>query len=166
MRGLQSASKRITDMKTIKAQPATGPASGTKTRMKWATLLLVLLGVALGAGGCVGYYQPGYTRGYYTTGVGYGYGAPYGYGYGYPAYGAPYYGAPYGYGGASVVIRSGGYRGRDGRWYSRRDRRREQVQRGATYQRRTGGTRRPRADRQSEQNAPGRFSPAQTAPEQ
>jgi hypothetical protein len=149
-------------MKTNTAEPAAGSAGGTKAKMKWATLLLALMGVALGAGGCVGYYGPGYGRGYYTTGVGYGYGRPYGYGYG---YGDPYYGGPYGYGGTSVVVTSGGYRGRDGRWYSRRDRRRDQVQ-GTTYQRRSGGTRRPHADRQSEQSAPRRLSPAQTTIEQ
>jgi hypothetical protein len=149
-------------MNTIKGQPATGPAGGTKTRVKWATLLLALIGVALGAGGCVDYYQPGYGRGYYTTGVAYGYDAPYGYGYGYPAYGNPYYGRPYGYGGASVVIRSGGYRGRDGRWYSRRDRRGEQVQ-GTTYGRRSGGTSRPRP-RQTDRGSR-RVSPSEPAPQ-
>jgi hypothetical protein len=148
-------------MKTNKGQPATGLAGGTKTRVKWATLLLGLIGVALGGGGCVDYYQPGYGRGYYT-GVAYGYDAPYGYGYGYPAYGNPYYGRPYGYGGPSVVIRSGGYRGRDGRWYSRRDGRREHVQ-STTYGRRSGGTSRPRARQTDGGNR--RVSPTESAPQ-
>ena len=59
---------------------------GTKTRPRWPALLLLLLSVALGAGGCTDYYG-----GYY--GAGYGPGPYYGggpYGRGYAGYGGPY----------------------------------------------------------------------------
>ena len=66
---------------------------------------LILTGIL--ATGCVGYYGHPYAGGYYSTG------------YGYPYAGYPYYGAPYGYGGGSVVISSGGYRGYGNRYYGR-----------------------------------------------
>jgi hypothetical protein len=61
---------------------------GTKTKMRWPLLVLVLISAALGAGGCEGTYTayPGY-------GPYYGGGGPY-YGRGGPYYGSgPYYGA-------------------------------------------------------------------------
>jgi hypothetical protein len=59
--------------------------AGTKARLKWSALLLLLISVALGAGGC---------EGTYTAYPGYG---PY---YG----GGPYYGRPYaGYPGSVTV---------------------------------------------------------------
>ena len=57
---------------------------GTKTRPRWPALLLLLLSVALGAGGCADYYG-----GYYGATPGYGPGPYYGggpYGRGYAAY--------------------------------------------------------------------------------
>ena len=57
--------------------------TGTKTRPRWPALLLLLLSVALGAGGCADYYAtyPAYGRPYYG-------GGPYGPGYAaYPGYG-------------------------------------------------------------------------------
>ena len=53
---------------------------GTKTKMRWPLLVLVLISAALGAGGC---------EGYYSASPGYG---PY---YGGPNYGGPYYGGGY-----------------------------------------------------------------------
>jgi hypothetical protein len=71
----------------------TNPKTEIKTRPKWPALLLVLLSVAMAAGGCTDYYAsspaygPGYA-GYGPYGTGYGYGRPYGPGYvGYPGYG-------------------------------------------------------------------------------
>jgi hypothetical protein len=69
---------------------------GTKTRPRWPALLLLLLSVALGAGGCAdysgGYYGAGYGPGPYYGGYG---GGPYGRGYaGYGPYGAGYAGSP------------------------------------------------------------------------
>ena len=55
--------------------------AGTKARLKWSALLLLLISVALGAGGCDGYYAAGYP-GY---GPYYGGPGPY-YGRGYAAY--------------------------------------------------------------------------------
>jgi hypothetical protein len=58
---------------------------GAKTKLKWPTLLLALISVALGAAGCEGYYSasPGYYGPYYGGGPYYR-GGPY---YG----GGPYY---------------------------------------------------------------------------
>jgi hypothetical protein len=72
------------ETKTVSAE------SGTKTKLKWSAFILVLISVALGAGGCEGYYSgyPGYGP-YYG-----GYGGPYYGGYG------PYYG---GYPGSVTV---------------------------------------------------------------
>ncbi len=59
--------------------------NGTKTRPKWPILLLLLLSVTIGAGGCADYYgtSPAYGPGYAGPG-------PYGPGYsGYPGYGYP-----------------------------------------------------------------------------
>jgi hypothetical protein len=69
---------------------AVSTRNGTKTRPKWPILLLLLLSVAIGTGGCTGYYGPGYAgpgpygpgypgsvtveigdRPYYTRGAGY-----------------------------------------------------------------------------------------------
>ena len=78
---------------------------GTKTR--WPALLLLLLSVALGAGGCTDYYG-----GYYGASPGYGPGpyyggGPYGRGYaGYGQYGAGYAGSP-GYGPGAVTVAVG-----------------------------------------------------------
>jgi|ERR1043166_7122950 hypothetical protein len=44
--------------------------NGTKTRSKWPILLLLLLSVTIGTGGCTGYYGPGYA-GYGPYGPGY-----------------------------------------------------------------------------------------------
>jgi hypothetical protein len=64
-----------------------------RTKTRWPALLLLLLSVALGAGGCTDYYagSPAYGPGYA--------GGPYGPGYaGYGQYGPGYagYGRPYG----------------------------------------------------------------------
>ena len=59
--------------------------NGTTTRPKWPILLLLLLSVTIGAGGCTDYYgtYPAYGPGYAGPG-------PYGPGYaGYPGYGYP-----------------------------------------------------------------------------
>jgi hypothetical protein len=60
---------------------AVSARNGTKTRPKWPILLLLLLSVTIGAGGCTDYYG-----GYPAYGPGYaGYGPYYGRGYaGYP----------------------------------------------------------------------------------
>jgi len=66
---------------------AVSAKTGTKTRPRWPALLLLLLSVALGAGGCTDYYggyygaSPGYGPGPYYGGYGGGYGRGYG-GYG------------------------------------------------------------------------------------
>ena len=65
------------------AKAASG-RNGTKTRPKWPILLLLLLSVTIGAGGCADYYgtYPAYGPGYA--------GGPYPPGYaGYPGYGYP-----------------------------------------------------------------------------
>jgi hypothetical protein len=65
---------------------AVSAKTGTKTKPRWPALLLLLLSVVLGAGGCTDYYG-----GYY--GAGYGPGPYYGggpYGRGYAGYGGPY----------------------------------------------------------------------------
>jgi hypothetical protein len=66
--------------------------NGTKTRPKWPILLLLLLSVIIGAGGCTD-YGPGYGPGYAGPGPygpGYASNGPYGPGYaGYPGYGNP-----------------------------------------------------------------------------
>src|SRR5713101_5702718 len=62
---------------------AVSARNGTKTRPKWPTLLLLLLSVTIGAGGCTDYYGTAYGPGYAGPG-------PYGPGYaGYPGYGYP-----------------------------------------------------------------------------
>ena len=68
---------------------------GTKTKMRWPLLVLVLISAALGAGGCEGTYTayPGYGPNY----GGPNYGGPY---YGGANYGRPYYG---GYPGSVTV---------------------------------------------------------------
>jgi hypothetical protein len=80
---------------------------GTKTKMRWPLLVLVLISAALGAGGCEGTYSayPGY---------GPNYGGPYygGSNYGRPYYGGgpgPYYGGggPYYAGAGSVTVEVG-----------------------------------------------------------
>src|SRR5438046_9946775 len=72
-------------MKTNIIDHAEGSAKmGTKTRPRCPALLLLLLSVALGAGGCTDYYG-----GYYGASPGYGPGPYYGggpYGRGYAAY--------------------------------------------------------------------------------
>ena len=78
-------------MKTniIDQAEAVSAKTGTKTRRRWPTLLLLLLSVALGAGGCTDYYGGGYYGAYpgYGPGPYYG-GGPYGRGYAaYPGYG-------------------------------------------------------------------------------
>ena len=101
---------------------------GTKTRPRWPALLLLLLSVALGAGGCTDYYG-----GYYGASPGYGAGpyyggGPYGPGYAaYPGYGPvavtveigdrPYYtrGAGYYVGRSYYVWRPGHWRLVNGR---------------------------------------------------
>ncbi len=96
----------------------------TKTRLKWSALLLLLISVALGAGGCEGTYTayPGYGP-YYG-----GYG-PYGpgYGSGYAAYPGsvtvevgdrPYYNR-----GAGYYVGRSYYVWRPGHWTSRYGRR-------------------------------------------
>jgi len=85
---------------------AVSAKTGTKTRPRWPALLLLLLSVALGAGGCTDYYGGYYGAGY-GPGPYYG-GGPYGRGYaGYGPYGAGYAGSP-GYvagpGGVTVEI--------------------------------------------------------------
>jgi len=96
----------------------------TKTRLKWSALLLLLISVALGAGGCEGTYTayPGYGP-YYG-----GYG-PYGPGYG-PGY-AAYPGSvtvevgdrPYYNRGAGYYVGRSYYVWRPGHWTSRYGRR-------------------------------------------
>ena len=96
----------------------------TKTRLKWSALLLLLISVALGAGGCEGTYTayPGYGP-YYG-----GYG-PYGAGYG-PGY-AAYPGSvtvevgdrPYYNRGAGYYVGRSYYVWRPGHWTSRYGRR-------------------------------------------
>ena len=68
--------------------------NGTKTRPKWPILLLLLLSVTIGAGGCTDYYagSPGYGPGYAGGPYGRGYAAngPYAPGYaGSPGYAYP-----------------------------------------------------------------------------
>src|SRR6266705_4536504 len=96
----------------------------TKTRLEWSALLLLLISVALGAGGCEGTYTayPGYGP-YYG-----GYG-PYGAGYG-PGY-AAYPGSvtvevgdrPYYNRGAGYYVGRSYYVWRPGHWTSRYGRR-------------------------------------------
>jgi hypothetical protein len=83
--------------------------NGSSMRSKWQVLLLLVISVAFGAGGCAdyygGYYGAGYGGGPYYGGGGpyYGGGGPY-YGGGGPYYGrgGPYYG---GYpGGVTVAV--------------------------------------------------------------
>src|SRR6266704_4964913 len=65
---------------------AVSAKTGTKTKPRWPALLLLLLSVALGAGGCTDYYGGYYGAGY-GPGPYYG-GGPYGGGYAaYPGYG-------------------------------------------------------------------------------
>jgi WXXGXW repeat (2 copies) len=73
---------------------AVSAKNGTKTRPKWPILLLLLVSVAIGAGGCTDYYAgspaygPGYAGGQY--GRGYAANGPYAPGYaGSPGYAYP-----------------------------------------------------------------------------
>ncbi len=102
--------------------------NGSRMRPKWQVVLLLLLSVALGAGGCTDYYG-----GYYGASPGYGPGpyyggGPYGRGYAaYPGYGPgavtveigdrPYYtrGAGYYVGRSYYVWRPGHWRLVNGR---------------------------------------------------
>ncbi len=74
---------------------AVSARNGTKTRPKWPILLLLLLSVIIGAGGCTDYYgnSPAYGPGYAGNGPygpGYASNGPYGPGYaGSPGYGYP-----------------------------------------------------------------------------
>ena len=96
-------------MKTILGSAVAGlPAKMVRVA---GVVALVVAGIL--ASGCVGYYGHPYAGGYYSA----SYAQPYGYGY--PYYGYPSYGAPYGYGGAAVVINSGGYRGYGNHRYGR-----------------------------------------------
>jgi len=72
-----------TEMKAFSAR------NGSRMRSKWQVLLLLVISVAFGAGGCAdyygGYYGAGYGPGPYYGGYG---GGPYGGGYAaYPGYG-------------------------------------------------------------------------------
>jgi hypothetical protein len=93
----------IVDHGKAKAIPA---KTETKTRSKWPAFLLLLLSVALGAGGCTDYYGGNY-------GAGYGPGPYYGggpYGRGYAGYGGPYgpgYAAYPGYGPGAITVEVG-----------------------------------------------------------
>jgi len=76
--------------------------NGSRMRSKWQVLLLLVISVVFGAGGCADYYGGYYGAGY-GPGPYYGGGGPY-YGGGGPYYrgGGPYYG---GYpGGVTVAI--------------------------------------------------------------
>jgi hypothetical protein len=75
--------------------------AGTKARLKWSALLLLLISVALGAGGCEGTYTayPGYGP-YYGGRGPYGGPGPY-YGQG------PYYGTGYAAYPGSVTVEVG-----------------------------------------------------------
>ncbi len=79
---------------------AVSARNGTKTRPKWPILLLLLLSVTIGAGGCTDYYgtYPAYGPGYAGNG-------PYGPGYaGNGPYGPGYAGSPgYTYPGSVTV---------------------------------------------------------------
>jgi hypothetical protein len=67
--------------------------NGSRMRSKWQVLLLLVISVAFGAGGCADYYGGYYGAGY-GPGPYYG-GGPYGRGYaGYGPYGAGYAGSP------------------------------------------------------------------------
>ena len=113
---------------------AVSAKNGTKTRPKWPILLLLLVSVAIGAGGCTDYYAgspaygPGYAGGPY--GPGYAANGPYAPGYaGSPGYVAapgsvtveigdrPYYtrGAGYYVGRSYYVWRPGHWANRYGR---------------------------------------------------
>jgi hypothetical protein len=118
---------------------AVSARNGTKTKPKWPILLLLLLSVTIGAGGCTdyygGYYGTGYGPGPYYGGGPYergyaGYGGPYGRGYaGSPGYAAypgsvrvevgdrPYYtrGAGYYVGRTYYVWKPGHWASRNGR---------------------------------------------------
>jgi hypothetical protein len=77
---------------------AVSAKNGTKTRPKWPILLLLLVSVAIGAGGCTDYYagSPAYGPGYA--------GGPYGPGYAGGPYGPGYAGSPgYAYPGSITV---------------------------------------------------------------
>ncbi|HCP92259.1 MAG TPA: hypothetical protein DIT76_09505 [Spartobacteria bacterium] len=103
--------------------------NGTKTRPKWPILLLFLLSVTIGAGGCTGYYGtypaygPGYAGGPYERG--YAGNGPYGPGYaGYPGSVTVEIGdRPYYSRGAGYYVGSSYYVWRPGHWTSRYGRR-------------------------------------------
>jgi hypothetical protein len=87
---------------------AVSARNGTKTRPKWPILLLLLLSVTIGAGGCTDYYagSPAYGPGYAGGPYGPGYaGGPYGRGYaGNGPYAPGYAGSPgYAYPGSVTV---------------------------------------------------------------
>jgi hypothetical protein len=81
-------------MKIVTYAAAASAANGMITRRSWPILLLFVLCMGLGAGGCADDYYggayPGYGPGYYARYPGYG---PYA-GYGHPGYGYPSYGYP------------------------------------------------------------------------
>ena len=80
----------IIDHAEVKAFSA---RNGSRMRSKWPALLLLVISVAFGAGGCADYYGGYYGAGY-GPGPYYG-GGPYGRGYaGYGPYGAGYAGSP------------------------------------------------------------------------
>ena len=124
---------KINNVKHAEAKTLSARA-GTKARPKWSALLLLLISVALGAGGCEGTYSayPGYGPGYAggPYGPGYAGNGPYGPGYvGSPGYVAapgavtveigdrPYYtrGPGYYVGQTYYVWRPGHWEGRYGR---------------------------------------------------
>jgi len=77
---------------------AVSAKNGTKTRPKWPILVLLLVSVAIGAGGCTDYYagSPAYGPGYA--------GGPYGRGYAGGPYAPGYAGSPgYAYPGSVTV---------------------------------------------------------------
>jgi hypothetical protein len=122
---------------------AVSARNGTKTRPKWPILLLLLLSVTIGAGGCTDYYAgspaygPGYAGGPYGRGYaggpyerGYAANGPYAPGYaGSPGYAYP--GSvtveigdrPYYNRGAGYYVGRSYYVWRPGHWTSRYGRR-------------------------------------------
>jgi hypothetical protein len=107
--------KNIVDQAEVNAASA---RNGSRMKPNWLTLLLLLVFVAIGAGGCTGYYgdHPGYYgRPYYGD-----YGP---YGPGYPGY-AAYPGSvtveigdrPYYTRGAGYYVGRGYYAWRPGHW--------------------------------------------------
>src|SRR6266852_4373267 len=93
---------------------AVSARNGTKTRPKWPTLLLLLLSVTIGAGGCTDYYGTAYGPGYAGPG-------PYGPGYaGYPGSVTVEIGdRPYYNRGAGYYVGRSDYVWRPGHWVRR-----------------------------------------------